>query len=675
MKRTSQQKEFSETDSAALHALIANEERLRMAMDALKIGTFDWNITTGEVFWSANLESIMGLPVGGFGKSFESFMHFVHHDDREQVQSKVRSVLEKGSEYVQEFRMVRTDGSVRWVEARAQIFFDEAGQPVRMLGIDIDVTERKRVEAQLGRSETECRARAAELEAILDTVPAMTFIAHDPQCQKMTSSRAAYEMLRLPHGVNTSKSAPEGERPTNFRPMRDGKELRPEELPVQQAAATGKPIRDCELTLQFEDGTEQHVLGNAAPLLDSDGRVTGAVGAFIDITERKYAEKALYQKQEYLHRTFENAAVGIASVALDGSLIQVNRKFCDITGYSREDLAGQTFLSITHPDDLAASRELVKRLMDHKTEHDSMEKRYLRPDGSVVWGNVWVSLVRKPDGSPDHFVAVVVDITARKHAEAKLRARELELEQAQTHLEARIHESTSSLETANRSLSELTSRLLQMRDDERRRISRELHDSAGQLLVALAMNTATLQREGTSELGRRVLADSEMLIQQILKEIRTISYLLHPPMIEEVGLPSSLDWFVAGFSERSKIVVKLDVSAHFPRLHHQTEIAIFRAVQESLTNVHRHSESKTAKVSLVEEAATVLLEISDYGIGMSSMKLAAIRSPGIGGVGFRGMRERIAQLQGTFEIESGSQGTVVRACFPKTAPEVENSVN
>lgn len=661
-----------DADVAHLRALIANEERLRMAMDALKIGSFDWNIETGEIFWSANLESIMGLPPGGFGKNFESFVQQIHPEDRDKVQASIELALEHGSEYVQEFRMVRTDGVVRWVEARAQIYFDETGKPVRMLGIDIDATDRKRVEEELRRSEAEVRARAAELQAILDTVPAMTFIAHDPECRKMTSSRAAYDMLRLPQGANTSKSAPEGERPTNFRPMRDGRELRAEELPVQRAAATGKTIRDYELTLQFEDGTEQHVLGNAAPLLDPQGQVRGAVGAFIDITERKQAEGVLHQKHQYLHRTFENAAVGIASVALDGTWIQVNRKFCEIMGHSLEELVESTFLSITHPDDLEKSRELVKRLLDGHADHGSLEKRYVRRDQSVVWGHVWVSLLRRPDGAPDHFVAVTVDITDRKNAEAALRAREQELMQARGHLEKRILEATSSLEDANRNLRDLTNRVLQLRDEERRRISRELHDSAGQLLVALAMNCATLQREGTSMLGARVLADSEDLIQQLLTEIRTISHLLHPPMLEEMGLPSSLQWFVAGFSERSKIAVELRISPDFPRLHHQTEIAIFRSVQECLTNVHRHSGSKTAKVALTEEAATVLIEISDKGTGMSAERLASIQSAGRGGVGFRGMRERIAQLEGSLLIDSGPRGTTLRAVFPKTQPDLES---
>jgi PAS domain S-box-containing protein len=285
-------------------ALAANQERFRMAMEAAKIGTFDWDMVSGAIFWSDNLESFLGLQPGTFEGTLEAFNRFVRPDDRERVQRVIQNAIQTGAAYKNEFRMIRTDGSIRWVQARGQVLLNKNGQPVRMIGIDIDITERKQAEEDLLSSQAEAKAQAENLAAILDAVPGMTFIAEDPSCQSMRSSRAAYDMLRLPVGSNTSKSAPETERPSNFRALKDGRELAPEELPVQRAAATGETLRDYELTLAFDDGTSRHIFGNAVPLLDEKGAVRGAVGAFVDITERKRFDE-LTIREEIRRRLLE----------------------------------------------------------------------------------------------------------------------------------------------------------------------------------------------------------------------------------------------------------------------------------------------------------------------------------------------------------------------------------
>jgi signal transduction histidine kinase len=243
------------------------------------------------------------------------------------------------------------------------------------------------------------------------------------------------------------------------------------------------------------------------------------------------------------------------------------------------------------------------------------------------------------------------------------------LMEAGRQLEERVQARTAELNVANRSLSQLSARLLQLQDEERRRIARELHDSVGQMLAAIKMNIAVVQSTPLDPIAAKAVAENASLISQINVEIRTISHLLHPPLLDEVGLSSALRWYVDGFSQRSKIAVNLDIANDIGRLGNDKEIAVFRIVQECLTNVHRHSRSCTADVRLVRVNGRVRVEIRDAGKGMSLEKQLDLSSPGQVGVGFRGMRERIAQLGGALEVRSDQNGTVVVATLPhdKTA--------
>ena len=239
------------------------------------------------------------------------------------------------------------------------------------------------------------------------------------------------------------------------------------------------------------------------------------------------------------------------------------------------------------------------------------------------------------------------------------------LRKAQGELEARVRERTADLDTANQSLHELTARLLVLQDEERRRFARELHDSVGQLVAALAMNLAGVRGE-LERLSKTIdtLSDSEALVQDMSKEIRTISHLLHPPLLDESGLSSALRWYIEGFSERSKINVDLDISKDFGRLPAELETAVFRVVQECLTNVHRHSQSHSARIRVARSSSHVRVEVEDAGRGISPEKQAEMNFGGAPGVGIRGMRERIRQLGGNLEITSHGKGTLVLAQLP-----------
>ncbi len=247
---------------------------------------------------------------------------------------------------------------------------------------------------------------------------------------------------------------------------------------------------------------------------------------------------------------------------------------------------------------------------------------------------------------------------------------------AQDELEDRVRERTADLDVVNRNLRELSARLMQLQDDERRRIARELHDSVGQTLAALGMNLS-LVRNDVERLSSIISAinDSENLVREMSSEVRTISHLLHPPLLDEAGLCSALRWYVDGFSQRSGIQVDLKLPDDFGRLPSELETAIFRVVQESLTNIHRHSGSPVARIRLQQTGDHVVVEIADRGKGIPEEKLQEMASTGTPGVGIRGMRERLRQLGGTLEIESGRSGTIVTVRLPLDKATIQQGMS
>lgn len=232
-------------------------------------------------------------------------------------------------------------------------------------------------------------------------------------------------------------------------------------------------------------------------------------------------------------------------------------------------------------------------------------------------------------------------------------------------LKFRVRQRTAQLQQSNKDLRDLSARLLRVQDDERHRIARDLHDSTGQALAALKLDLAGVERDLSTrnpQIARRVAAAIENA-RQISDELRTISYLLHPPLLDELGLGSALRWYVDGFAKRSGISVHLDLRGE-GRLAVEMETMLFRVIQESLINIHRHSGSATASIQLCNDAQRIVLEVQDEGRGMTAEELSGIASGAALGVGLRGMRERIKDFGGELEILSPGRGTTVKAVIP-----------
>lgn len=223
---------------------------------------------------------------------------------------------------------------------------------------------------------------------------------------------------------------------------------------------------------------------------------------------------------------------------------------------------------------------------------------------------------------------------------------------------------------AEEALRKLSGRLLGIQDQERRRIARELHDSLGQYLAALKIALELLGSSTSPEKSKMLLAECTDVVEKSIVETRTLSHLLHPPLLDEAGFASAASWFVTGFSQRSGIPVELELPDDLPRLSEAVEIALFRVLQESLTNVHRHSQARSAEIKVEVDAEEITMEVSDHGRGMPEHVLQQLRGDGTKlGVGLAGMRERIHELGGTFDVSSGTNGTTVRAVVPLSIRE------
>lgn len=308
----------------------------------------------------------------------------------------------------------------------------------------------------------------------------------------------------------------------------------------------------------------------------------------------------------------------------------VNESFLKGLGLARDQVVGKLIEEIVpSPFSTFVKSKLHEAIRDKATviwtEHNHAKPG--QHDGEVV-----LTPIADPAGTIVRLAGVIRDITWRQGAEEEGR--------------------------------ELTCHLLQLQDEERRRIGRELHDSTAQELAAVVMNVGlVLQRiEGRDENNDALLSDSLAIIEQCNREIRTLAYLLHPPLLEDAGLAAAAHEYAAGFSQRSGIHVTLDISPEVDRLPPATEQALFRVLQESLGNVHRHSGSETATICLRRDNDHVILEITDQGHGLPPDMMPRENGPILKvGVGIAGMRERLRQLGGRFSIESGKHGTTVRA--------------
>jgi PAS domain S-box-containing protein len=440
---------------------------------------------------------------------------------------------------------------------------------------------------------------------------------------------------------------------------------RDEEVKIVERLRRGERVDHFETVRVRKDGTLLDLSLTISPVKDAAGRVVGASKVARDITERKQNQQALAERARLLD--LSNDAILVRDA--DDRIKYWNRSATELYGYSREEALGRVSHELLRTEFPEPLERITEQL--HRDNRWTGELIHRHRDGSrITVASRW-ALDRDGRGQQNRVLETNNDITQQKLNEEALRESEERLRTLSDELEIQVRSRTQELEQLNaeilqqsQQLRGLSNRLLTTQDDERRRIARELHDSAGQLITVLGMNLAGIaQRVGQNPSLSETVEDTQNLLQQLSREIRTTSYLLHPPLLDENGLSQAIHWYMQGLKERTDLDIELSVPENFGRLPADLELTIFRIVQEGLTNIHRHSGSKTAAIHLSRSADSVLLKIEDHGKGISPEKLAALRAQRTG-VGITGMRERVRHLKGVMDIQSSGTGATISVTFP-----------
>ena len=414
---------------------------------------------------------------------------------------------------------------------------------------------------------------------------------------------------------------------------------------IKKLLATHEALANCILNdPECRDNVTQSLLDELPGLRLKGDKAIGLLAAVVDSSED-----------------------AIVSKTLDGIITSWNASAERLFGYTAGEALGQHITLIIPPNRRDEETLIIGKIRKgERIEHFDTVR--VRKDGTQFDISLTISPVRDPSGKIIGASKIARDITERKRIEQTLRDSEERYRTLADALDTQVQFRTQELQRQNAEvlqqtelLRELSGRLLEIQDQERRRLARELHDSAGQTLSALGMSLAQLIKEakGDPTITTR-LKNAEELVQHLTREIRTTSYLLHPPLLDENGLSSALRWYVDGVAERSGLSIDLKIPNDLERLPQDVELVIFRLVQECLTNIHRHSGSNTAVIRLARDGDTLSLEVEDQGKGISQERLAEIQRRGTG-VGIRGMRERIRPFHGELTIQSNACGTKIRA--------------
>jgi PAS domain S-box-containing protein len=358
-----------------------------------------------------------------------------------------------------------------------------------------------------------------------------------------------------------------------------------------------------------------------------------------------------YSENNELFRLLVDSVKDYAIFVLspDGHVLTWNLGAQTLKGYTKDEIIGKHFSIFYLPEAIQSSWPARELALAEKEGRFTDEGWRIRKDGSSFWASVTITALRTDDGKLAGFAKVTQDMSHRRQSDERIQTLNRELRQRI----AQLDESQRIIELRTIEFQNLSSRVLRLQDEERRRIARELHDDLGQQLAGLKM---LLARGGNQEANN--IADAA------ISSVRNLSYLLHPPLLEETGLRAALHWFVDGLTKRSGIEIQLKCTPEiFPRLDTDIETTIFRIVQEALTNVYRHSGSASARVEIDQQTELVLIRVRDYGKGPPYDTSESLASGKVG-VGIGGMRERVRQFGGHLTISRAEPGTLLEAQIP-----------
>jgi len=594
--------------SSDIEDLKRAEDRVRLVINT--IPTIAWTVRPDGVvdFVNQRWLDYTGLSLE---KEIAEPTRAIHPEDLPRIMKRWLADMAAEEPYEDEMRLRRADGEYRWFLVRAAPLRDEQGNLVKWYGVSIDIEDRKRAETQS--------------RTLLDAIPQQIWSGPPDGTLDYCNARWRSYM-----GLGLEELQGEGWQ-SMLHPDDRERVLRA----WLKSVTEGTPYEQEERHRQA-DGQYRWFLARGMPLRDEDGRIVRWYGTNTDIEDLKRAEDARRQIEEQHRLVVETAIEAVVSIDANGKILFVNPATIRIFGYESSELVGQP-LTMLMPEFM---RELHRAGLQR---YLATGQRYLNWKGTELVGlhknreefpiEVSFGEVRKEGRSI--FTGFIRDITDRKRAEEEVRR--------------------------------LSGHLLRSQDEERRRIARDLHDSTGQDLVALATTLSQLHASipSSGRKLRKLASECLALADQCIREVRTLSYLLHPPMLDEAGLEDAFRHYVKGFAERTGIEVELEISPRLGRMKSGVELALFRVVQESLTNIHRHSGSLQAKIRIERDAGKITLEISDKGSGIPGnlRKKNGELSFGLG-VGIPSMHERVKLIGGQLDIESSSSGTTVRVTIP-----------
>jgi PAS domain S-box-containing protein len=593
-------------------ALQERESELRDAQRLAKVGSWHWIPNTDTVTWSEELYRIAGRDPKSPAVSYHDHHTLYAPESWSRLQEAVNEALKNGTSYSVELELVRPDGTKRCVIANGEAQRDSKGAILSLRGTVQDITERKLIE--------EATALLAAIVASSDDA----IVSKTLDGVITTWNKSAERIF----GYTANEAI--GQHIKLIIPP----DRHAEEDDILARLRRGERIDHFQTVRRRKDGTLIDVSVTISPVCDSSRRVIGASKVARDITAQKQAERALRESEQRYKVVTDASPVMVWMSGKDKLCYYFNKSWLDFTGHTMEQEVGDGWAQGVHSDDVERCVQLYESCFDARRPFE-MEYRLRHHSGQYRWILDCGTPRYAPDGTFEGYIGGCLDIHDRKEAAEKIR------------------------------LADETMRVMKVQDEERRRIARDLHDSAGQTLTVLGLSLAQLVQSAEhvapelAKEGRQI----EEVVQQLHREIRTTSYLLHPPLLDEAGLMSALDWYVQGVAQRSGMAIELVFSDGFGRLPAEMELAIFRVVQECLTNIHRHANSKTAFIRIARENRNVCIEVRDEGKGISTERLTEIQSRG-SGVGIAGIRERLRQLSGEMKIESSGSGTTVFATIP-----------
>jgi PAS domain S-box-containing protein len=598
-------------------ALAIMFDRLRLAMEAARSAGWDWDVKSGRDQRFGDLETIFGIPSDTYSGHIEDFRRSVHPEESEYFGKAIAEARQSRKPYVAEFRVVRADGTVRWITARGKFYYAPNGDPERMLGMAVDITDRKDSEHKLRESQDRL---AGIVGSAMDAI-----IAIDEQQRIVLFNTAAEKMFGCARGdavgATIDRFIPQRFRPTHGAHIRR----------FGESGGTTRAMGALSALWAVRTNGQEFPIEASISHTKSDGRKL-FTAIIRDITERHRSEEAVRESEQRFRLVANTAPVMIWMSGPDKLCNYFNQPWLEFTGRPLETELGKGWSEGVHPEDLTDYLDIYTRAFDLR-ESFKMQYRLRRHDGEYRWVlDIGVPRLNL-DGSFDGFIGSCIDITDRKLAEE--------------------------------ALADVGRRLIEAHEEERTWIARELHDDINQRIALLTVQLGIWAQHPPNS-GVEVtdyIRDVRQSLSDLGNDIQSLSHRLHSSKLEYLGLAAAAGGFCSELSERQKVEIEFVHAGISRTLPKEISLCMFRVLQEALQNAVKHSGERHFSVELQGTSGEIQLTVNDSGVGFDQQDAMNRR-----GLGLISMRERLRLVGGEFSIESKpGHGTTIRARVPLVA--------